>query len=137
MFTNAANFIIEGIKNIFVPREDFLTEKVETIKSHFGFYSSIVDTVEVFKDFFSQTFEGEPPKITVDLSDSESKYNYGETAYVLDMTWYARFKPYGDKILSAIMLVFFAWRMFKALPSIISGGSTLVNMADSSSGGKE
>lgn len=137
MFTNVADYIIQGIKGLFVPDEDFLSEKVEYIRSHFGFYNSIVETVEVIKDFFSQTFEDEPPKVIVDLSDNESKYDYGTEAYVLDMSWYARFKPYGDRILSAIMLAFFAWRMFKALPSIISGGSTLVNMTDSSSERKE
>lgn len=37
------------------------------------------------------------------------------------MSWYARYKPSVDIILSGILWIVFVWNTFKTLPSIING----------------
>jgi len=39
----------------------------------------------------------------------------------IDLTWYAKYKPTVDAILSSFIWVVFAYNTFKDLPSIISG----------------
>lgn len=121
MFTSAADYIISGIRNIFVPDEDFLSDKVESIKSRFGIIDSISDTVEVLKDFFSTVALGTPPKVEIHLENAEGGIDYGSIAYALDMSWYERYKATVDTVLSSMMWVFFVWRVFTRLPNIISG----------------
>lgn len=113
-------FIIDGLRSLFFPSEDFISSKFNGLKDEFVFVSSITDAV----DLISTTFEDlsdEPPVISLDLSAAEGKYNYGSTAVSFDLSWYIRYKSIVDSVLSAIILVFFLWRVFKNLPSIISG----------------
>lgn len=104
---------------IFVPSEDYLTEKVDKIKERFAFANSVIDTANYFKEVFSMTEE--VPTITINFGNAESKYNWGGSALCLDMSWYTRYKPTVDNILSAMMWTFFVWRIFVSLPSIING----------------
>lgn len=134
MFKSVADYIIEGIRNIFVPDNDFLTEKVEAIRSEFGIIDSVSGTVSIFKEFFTNVSTGRPPKIEIDLSLAESKYNYGSSAFALNMEWYAKYKPAVDVVLSSIIWVLFAWRVFVRVPAIIGGFSSDV---DKLGGGKE
>lgn len=98
-----------------------MSDKVESIKSRFGIIDSISGTMDVFKDFFDTVAMGKPPKIEIHLENAEGGINYGGTAYALDMTWYERYKPTVDILLSSMMWVFFAWRVFTRLPNIING----------------
>ena len=70
-----------------------------------------------------------PPSITVNLSAARSKYNYGDTAICLDMSWYGEYKPYVDTFLSAVLWLTFVWNTFKNLPAIISGVVTAANIS--------
>lgn len=133
MLTSAADYITRSIKNIFVPDKDFLSDKVQSIRDKFGIIDSVTGTIDVLEDFFVNVASGVPPKIEIDLSKAESQYDYGGTAYALDMGWYAKYKPIVDVVLSAIIWVLFAWRIFVRMPSIISGFSSNV---DSLGGGK-
>lgn len=113
-------FIIDGLRSLFFPSEDFISSKFNGLKDEFVFVSSITNAV----DLISATFEDlsdEPPVISLDLSAAEGNYNYGSTAVSFDLSWYVRYKPYVDSVLSSILIVFFLWRVFKHLPSIISG----------------
>lgn len=67
----------------------------------------------------------EIPKITINLDNVESKYNYGDTALVLDMSWYGRYKPFVDTIIIAFSYLGFIWLVFKRLPDIISGAGMI------------
>lgn len=119
--------ILDGIKAVFVPSEDYLTNKVNKLRARFSFADSIIGTAEeifgVFEDYVST-----PPKIEINLGDAESKfgYKYGGVALALDMSWYARYKGTVDAVVSAFMLGGFAWRIYHNLPSIISGMSAPV-----------
>lgn len=133
MLTSAADYIARSIKNIFVPDKDFLSDKVQSIRDKFGIVDSVTGTVDILEDFFVDVASGVPPKIEIDLSKADSQYDYGASAYALDMEWYAKYKPTVDVVLSAIIWVLFAWRIFVRMPSIISGFSSNV---DSLGGGK-
>ena len=104
-----------------MPSDDFLSEKVGVIRERFGIVDSVLGTVEVFSSFFERISDSEPPVIELDLGLAESDFNYGGKVSVLDLTWYARFKPTVDTFLSSMIWVFFVWRVFKKLPAIING----------------
>lgn len=116
-------------KSLFVPSSGFFDAKVNYMKSKFSFYEAISSTGAAILDFFTETDFSEPPKITVNLSAARSKYNYGETAVCLDMSWYEEYKPYVDAFLSGVLWLVFGWNTFKNLPSIISGVTTAANVS--------
>lgn len=62
----------------------------------------------------------------MNLGNAESKYNYGGKAIALDMTWFAKYKPTTDAVISAILWAFFVWRVYVMLPGIINGVSGTV-----------
>lgn len=112
--------ILNGIKAIFVPSEDFLTTKVESLRSRFGFVDSVINTGDAIRAALTD-FETSPPIIYMELSNAESKYDWGDRAIALDLRWYERYKPMVDQLLSAMLWLWFAWRVFRKLPDIISG----------------
>lgn len=112
--------ILNGIKAVFVPSEDFLTTKVESLRSRFGFVDSVINTGDAIGAALTD-FETSPPIIYMELSNAESKYDWGDRAIALDLRWYERYKPTVDQLLSAMLWLWFAWRVFRKLPDIISG----------------
>lgn len=75
----------------------------------------------MFTNFFTDTDFSQPPTFTVDLTTAESKYNYGTSAIAIDFTWYSKYKPMVDIVLSSIIWVVFIFNTFKDIPNIISG----------------
>lgn len=61
---------------------------------------------------------------TVDIN---SPWYVGK-ATLFDLAWYKPFKPYGDLVFTGFAYVFFIWRIFIRLPSIISGSSGIVRI---------
>lgn len=120
---------------LFVPSSDYFKNKVDALRQKFCFWESVVSTVEVFLNFFEDTDFSKPPKITVNLSSTTSKYDYGTSATFLDLGWYEPYKPSVDVLLSSIMWVVFVWNTFKNLPSIISGVATAANVSAQVSAG--
>ena len=117
------------LEDLFVPDSDYLSEKVTALRERFSFADSIMDTAESVKNAVVGG-GNQAPKISIDFGKAESKYNYGSSSMVLDMSWYSRYKPNVDLILSAMMWVFFVWRVFVKLPSIISGVGGSVEAMD-------
>lgn len=113
--------VVSGIREIFVPDEDFVTERWNSIRERFSFVDSISETADIIIRFFKDTIFDEPPKIYINLGNAESKYDYGSSAYCLDMTWYARYKPIVDPFLSGWIWLCFIYRVYTKLPSIIGG----------------
>lgn len=113
---------------LFVPSEDFFSEKITYFREKFEFVDSLAECFICIRDSFANPTEF--GSITVDLSASESKYNYGSGKInVLDVSWYTRYKPYGDRIISAFMWLVFVFNVFKQLPGIINGASgSIVNV---------
>lgn len=76
----------------------------------------------------SRLNSGTPPKVSINLAAAEGNIKWGDSAYVLDMTWYARYKPTVDTVLSGIMWLCFGWAIYKRIPDILSGvGLTMEN----------
>lgn len=114
------NPLLEGIASIFVPSQDFLSAKVDAIRSEFSFADSIISTV----DFFGKGLQGvetKPPVIYIDLGASTGDYNMGGRVVFMDLSWYEEFKPLGDALISAFLWAVFAWRVFMKLPGLVSG----------------
>lgn len=117
--------IVDDVKNvlldIFIPSDGFLDKKIEELRSNFAFADSIIGTANILFDFFKTSVFNIPPKLDLDLSSTEGKYDYGSFAIALDMSWYTRYKPSVDIILSGILWVVFVWNTFKTLPNTING----------------
>ena len=106
------------LRSIFVPSEDFLTEKVQNLRSRFNWIEPILGYGDFIK---AQLVNPEPPVLYVHLGNAEGSYNYGGTVKFLDLTWYERYKSQGDAIISGFLWALFAWRMYVKLPGIING----------------
>lgn len=68
-----------------------------------------------------------PPAVYVDFRNSEnSNYHPIGKVKVLDVSWYAQYKPNFDLYMSGFLWLFFIWKVLKNLPNIISGGGMVV-----------
>lgn len=116
--------ILDGIRSLFLPSDGYFEEKVGALRERFSFFESIVDTVQVFRNFFENNDFTEPPVVTVNLNNADSGTDYGLNAKALDMSWYKPYKPTVDAVLSSMLWVVFVWNVFRDLPGIISGASS-------------
>ena len=118
--------LIEMLSNLFnylfVPTEDTVTELKTTIDSKFGFIDSIELAINDIKDMI-ENIENGTSEFTVDI---DSKYYVGEVV-LFDLSWYKPFKAYGDLVFTGFAYVFFVWRLWKAIPGIINGTSSITD----------
>lgn len=121
-FAALAEAIIAGVQAIFVPTTDFVTAKVDALCANYGFADSIMQTGLALKSGLSGVTT-EPPVIYIHLENTEGSYNIGGTVAFLDLTWYAKYKPTVDTLISAFLWICFIWRLIIVLPDIISGAS--------------
>ena len=116
--------IAEAITDVlvwaFVPSESYLDAEVTALCSEFPLADSCKNLITAFRDSLSG-LGGEPPVIYIHLEDYEGSYNIGGTVPILDMRWYARYKPTVDTLLSSLLWIFFIWRILVHAPNIISG----------------
>lgn len=106
--------ILEGVKKLFVPREDFMDAWREEIEAKFGFIEEVKTCVESFKLIAYET--DEPPVITITLPEE-----YGGTMKVLDTAPIHKYMPTIRTYISAWLWLHFIWLLFKQVPAIISG----------------
>ena len=43
---------------------------------------------------------------------------------VIDLSWYAPYKTYGDLLITVFVYIFFVWRVFAHIPEILHGVGT-------------
>ena len=126
--------ILNGIAAIFVPRDDFVQHRIDSINQRFDVFRSISQTWDTVKGAIQAQNWANAPTVTVNMKNrSESGYgfDYGGTSVVLDMSWYKDYKPLCDTIISAFLWLFFIWRLYARLPDIISGaGMVYMKMDD-------
>lgn len=123
-----ANLLLSGIKDIFVPLEDFITAKVIALRERFGFADSIITTFEMFtSSLFPDSTS--PPVLYLDLSAASGSYYLGGKVVFIDLGFYAPYKATGDALLSAFLWLVFIWRVGVRLPSIIRGAGGVVDFA--------
>lgn len=117
------NKIIELLKDalsfLFVPSEERLNAIPNTVKSKFAFIESIKIAINSIKDLLNST--GNPPVVTVNVGST--KYTDATNVKVIDMSWYAPYKPYGDLVATGFAYAFFIWYIFINIPGIIMGSS--------------
>lgn len=112
--------IIDALSAVFVPSEGYLDTKVMELRASFPLFDSVLTSAKTLRSLFN--FGSTPPIIYIDLGASTS-WNIGSKVVFIDMTWYAKYKPTVDIILSVFLWLFFLWRVFLSLPGIISGTS--------------
>lgn len=120
--TSAISWLFDAISglltDLFVPD---LTACSDTLTVYQGKFQWVPDLFGFVKNFFDSLLCDEPPKIPIYLNKSEGSFDFGGKEYILDMSWYARYKGTVDTLLSGILWVFFLWRLFKRLPDILAG----------------
>ncbi len=101
-------------------------KKFGSMMKNFAFVDDVSD---LMKDMKLYLLDGssQVPRITVNLANTEGKYNYGGNAFVLDLTWYARYKPTVDKVVVAFVYIAFIFLVFKRLPEIINGSGAITD----------
>lgn len=104
----------ELLKSLFVPSEERITALTDTVSSKFGFIDTIKTSINSLKD----TFNNMDSSVKLETSTITSKYYNGKLT-IIDMSWYAPFKPYGDLVITGFVYLFFLWRVFVRIPSII------------------
>lgn len=115
--------IVENIGNllrdIFVPDTTAISERLESIKSKFGFVEGIAQTINQFREIMENTSVS--TGLTINIPKNSANIN---SLKVIDVSWYEPFKPYGDMVITALIYLFFGWRVYVDLPSIIGGISS-------------
>lgn len=132
-----ANKFQELFTLLFVPGPDYFDNIKVKFQEKFTFVQSIKNVATIIYEFFRDTDFTKPPVITVHLSQAKGSLNFGESAKILDMSWYAPYKPSVDVIISSIMLVAFGFRMYFRLHTVITGATAGANIVSSVHGGSE
>ena len=121
------NFIIKillnGIRAIFIPSEEDLNTTWEKYKEKFSFVFAIRDSIGLFEEDLSQTTP--TPSLSIDVG--ATKYTESQSMKIIDLSWYAPYKPFGDIVITGFVYVFALWRLFVNLPGIISGSSGIID----------
>lgn len=110
---------------LFVPEEDALSQIKEKIKSTY-LITQAVQLRNKFQQLWNDLgFYGVPdkaPELTFKVSTIGTKsLAQFEKDIRISLDWYAPYKADIDAILSALMLLFYAYRLFVNLPAIITG----------------
>lgn len=113
----------ELLKSLFVPSEERITALTDSVSSKFSF----IDTVKASIDSMVGVVNGVSGSPKLNISLGATKYTEATTA-VIDFSWYAPFKPYGDLIITGFTYAMFIWRLFIKLPGVISGSSGSVSI---------
>lgn len=66
------------------------------------------------------TSTSEAPSFSLTLNN---KYVSG-TYRIIDLSWYAPYKEYGDNIICMFFYLIFIWHTFKTLPNTIRGANS-------------
>lgn len=124
---------VEGVlTKLFVPDQDAALQKVGDMKGYFVFTDEVGDSVKELKTFLFGIAPSPVLKIPIGNVSSD-RYNYGFGDYItIDVSWYSRYKQFGDKVILAVVWALFLWRLFLKLPGIISGAEGSIMSANNS-----
>lgn len=129
--TNAVTSIINGIKNIFVPSDEFMEDfgdELDAIKARFEWSEEIKDIGADFKDILQNQENASAPVVVLPrITNSKDNTVYttgGEN--VLDLGEFETEVIIVRGILAVLLWVFFLWRLYARLPEIINGSGMIV-----------
>ena len=112
LFSDLFNFL-------FVPSEERLTAIQNTVTDKFAFINSVNNGIGNVQDMMNNL--GNAPKINISIP--QSSYTNEMHLDVVDMTWYAPYKHYGDVIITGFVYIAFIWRIYINLSNIINGNA--------------
>ena len=121
-FSNFWENFVNFLKGLFIPSEERLTAISDSVKSKFGFVDSIKISIDTIKD----NITGTDSKAIINVTTKPTKYTDEMKVKIIDFSWYAPFKPYGDLVITGFCYAMFIWRLFMKLPGIIHGTSASV-----------
>lgn len=124
---------VQGVMtDVFVPNEAATLEKVGEMQEYFQFKNDVINAINDLKTMLFGITPSPILKIPIGKTTSK-KYNYGTGSFIIiDVSWYAPYKQFGDKVILAIAWALFLWRLFLKLPGIISGTEGSIMAADRS-----
>lgn len=104
------NFILDGLKFLFVPSDNLFNDLQEKINVKFKFLYQVIDLGE---SIISAEYLDEPPnnKLTI----------YGVTITFMDWELYDKYKPIINTIIIIVSYYFYIQRLIKRLPGVIGG----------------
>lgn len=108
------------LRSLFVPSEDSFIVLKEVFEEKLGFVTTIKGMIQSIQNMVENVEE--LPSITVNVP--QNRFGVTEVT-VINLSWYAPYKAYGDLIITGFAYLFFIWRIYKNLPSILSGVSSI------------
>lgn len=117
--------LVEALSLVFALDSEYVQSEVNKMTSDFVFLGSMVDFGRGLVDIF-YGIGSKPPVLYVDLHDAEGDIVWGDRVVFLDLTWYERYKPYGDAIISSFLWAWFGWRLLHNIPGLLNGTSGAV-----------
>lgn len=109
----------EALQFLFVPSQERIDGLLSTFTSKFEFVDTIKTSISSLDNMFKNI--GNAPKLVLNLNST--KYTQSGDYTILDLSWYAPYKNYGDLVLTGFIYAFFLWRLFITIPSTINGQS--------------
>ena len=117
--------LVEALSLVFALDAEYVQSEVDKMTSDFVFLGSMVDFGRGLVDVF-YGIGSKPPVLYVDLDDAEGDIVWGDRVVFLDLTWYERYKSYGDAIISSFLWAWFGWRLLHNIPGLLNGTSGAV-----------
>lgn len=119
------NGIVDSLKMLFIPSDDFFAEKLSPFNGAFGFVGQFVQLAKSIIDMCSNPNVA-APSFTIDLSSSNFSWDLGDSV-TISFAWYEPYRNTVNAWLSGFMWLGFIWNTFKDLPGIINGASSAIN----------
>lgn len=118
-------FLKDLLNSLFVPDQANIDNLVNTVKDKFAFIDTVNLAIESMQNMFNNI--NTMPSYSIEVGATQ--YTDKMTIKVIDLAWYAPYKKYGDLVIAGFAYVFFLWRLFITIPSIVNGvaGSVQAN----------
>ncbi|MGN9018431.1 hypothetical protein ACTNBM_04835 [Lachnospiraceae bacterium HCP1S3_C3] len=105
------------LSSAFAPDTDAISDAFKEVQKNFGF---IGDFRGLANGLINMTLEPHDYIIVYNWDKAHNKYDQRDS-YKISFSWYAPYKEYVDAIFIAFVYIFFVWRIFIKLASIIRG----------------
>lgn len=90
-------------------------------------FGSISDLKDNFLPKILDSLSGQKSSFTFTIGSAKNSYvSIPESTFTLDLSWYLKYKEYGDMIIGGFMWLSYAWLLIRRGPSIIHGESLAV-----------
>ncbi len=93
---------------------------VDDFHHKFGFVDDMKTNVDNIQKYIFGVTPSPILKIPIMKVNSEYDYGFGDY-FIIDVSWYEPYRPYGDLVILAFAWLMFIWRVFVSLPGIITG----------------